>query len=315
MPYFSTFTHKNPYELFDYISENTDDEFIAWTHHSLKSQFAADYGFYNESINRMIEVYSVHGSSECVGSDNTFPLPGGLEGAGYSVRDALKMGRKFGIMASSDTHDGRLGHPISHTDARCYNQYPYTLSGYRINHPYPGGLTGIYAPTLNRTSIFDALYMRSGYATNWIKRPYLEFRINGLTVGENDSTVYVENKSSERRIEILACADGVSMRSNYLSNISKINIYRNSELWKNFTDINSPCFYRNNITDTEDMTGANYTHCEKRSDGNYYVSEKSIMPVDPSETDTDGSDYYYIRVEDTNDGVAWIGPIWVETED
>ena len=313
MPFFSTLTQRTPYELYDHISKTTTD-FIAWSHHTLKTQFLSDFAFYNESINRMIEIYSVHGCCECTGTDNIFPQADGIDGIddyGYSIRDALRMGRKFGIMSSSDTHDGRLGHPISHTEARCFNQYPYTLSGYRVNHPYPGGLTGLYTPSLNRSLIYDALNNRSGYASTWIKRPYLEFRINGLSVGENDSTVYVENKTIERHIEILACADGVSMRPNYNSNISKINIYKNSELWKTFENISEPCFYRNNITDDKNITGTNYTHFIQKADG-YYINEKSLLPVNRSEMNTDGADYYYVRIQDSNSGVSWIGPIWVE---
>ena len=282
MPYFSTYTQRTPYELYDHIKQKTHDEFIAWTHHTLRSQFASDYAFNDDEINRMIEIYSVHGSCECIGNDNLYPSVDKLTEHGYSVRDALRMGRKYGIMASGDTHDGRLGHSISHTEARCLNQYPYTFSGYRFNHPYPGGLTGIFTSNLNRTAVFDALKSRSGYATTWVNRHYLEFKINGISVGQNESTVYV----------------------------TQLNIYKNSELWKSFDHINSP-IWRTNLTDNSLITGANYTHFILKN-GKYYIHKKSILPVNISQMNTDGADYYYIRMTDSNGGAAWMGPIWVE---
>ncbi len=315
MPFFSTYTHKTPYELYNYISENTADKFIAWTHHTLNTQFASDFAFYNASINRMIEIYSVHGSCECVGADQLYNLSQKIDLPGFSVRDALKMGRKFGILSSSDTHDGRLGHSISHTQARCFNQYPYTLSGYRINHPYPGGITGLFSPSLNRSAIFDALKLRAGYASTWVNRHYLEFRINGLSVGQNDSTVIVPTNTSTRHFEILACADGISMGANNTSNITELNVYKNSELWKTYTNIDAPFIRINNLNDTAEITGTEYTNFTQKADGNWYIHERSMIPVNRSQMNTDGADYYYIRMRDSNGGAAWIGPIWVEVQD
>ncbi|MHA1437478.1 MAG: DUF3604 domain-containing protein [Promethearchaeota archaeon] len=309
MPFFSTFSHYNQSSLFNYIEKNCEDDFIAWTHHSVKKQFKSDFAFYDEKINRLIEIYSVHGSSETIGDDNLFHPNDEIDKPGYSVRDALRMGRKFGIMASGDNHDGRLGHSISHTRASRYNQYPYTLSGYRLGHPFPNGLTGIFASELSRECLFEALYNRSCYATTWINRPYIEFKINGLAVGVNDSTKYVPALNTTRQIEILVCADGVSMDPNTITKIEKIEIFKNSELLTSWDDINH-IFFRATYFDKNDITGTEYDDYIKKN-GKYYIHEDSIKPIDPDDLNTNGFDYYYLRTIDSNGGVAWIGPIWV----
>jgi len=314
MPFFSSLTHETPDKLYDYIKEKTDDDFLAWTHHTLRSDYASDYAFYDEDINTLIEVYSVHGSCETSGDDTYFEeiskLPDDIDG--YSARDALRMGRRFGFIASGDSHDGRLGHSISHTDADAYNQYPYTLAGYRLGHAYPNGLAGIFASKLSRKQIFNALKTRSCYGTTGVNRHYIEFSINNISVGVNDSTVYVPQANSTRHIEILVCADGVSMGPDDFTEIEEIEIYKNSKLWKSYEDIDK-LIKRIVVNDTVNITGTKYSKdkCVKKSDGKWYIHENSLKAVDPGDLNTDGFDYYYVRMRDTNGGAAWIGPIWV----
>jgi len=311
MPFFSTLTHKNPDELFSFIRENTDDEFISWMHHTNNGQFHSDFGFYDPSISTLIEIYSIHGSSETIGEDNYYRQNAKVTTPGYSVRDALKMGRKFGFMASGDNHDGRLGHSISHTRASAFNQYPYTLSGYRMGHPHPNGLTGIFTSDLSRDNVFDSLQDRSCFATTWVNRPYINFSINGTTVGVNDSTFYVPALNSWREINVTICADGVSMTSSTTSTIKKVDIFKNSDtLWKTYSP--NTALFKINEFDNDTITGANYTDYIQK-DGQYYINEHSLKPIaDPEgELNSGGFDYYYVRVLDSNDAAAWIGPIWV----
>lgn len=313
MPFFSTFTHFTPDEIYQYIRESTNDEFIAWTHHVTRSDYGSDFAFYDESINRMIEIYSEHGNGEFVESVlNPYPAVHSFkEGThGYSVNDLLRMGRKCGIMASSDTHDGRLGHPIVHTGARgAANTYPYTLAAYNFG-AYPGGLTGLYSNNLTRTSVFNALKNRSAYATSWVNRHFMNFTINNLTVGQNDSTVIVPDVNALRTLEITVIADGISLIPNVQTKISKIEIFKNSVPWR--TVIVNDLIYHDTINDTDPITGANYTHCIQKPDGNWYIHERSVKPVNPALLNTNGTDYYYVRMTDTRGGLGWIGPIWVD---
>ncbi|MHA1805033.1 MAG: DUF3604 domain-containing protein [Promethearchaeota archaeon] len=313
MPYFSTFTHHTPDELYAFLKNDSRYEFLAWGHHTLRRDYPSDFAFYDKEINTLIEIYSVHGSCENIEGqkfyDQLSSLPNGSRG--YSVRDALRMGRKFGIIASGDSHDGRPGHSISHTEAEAYNQYPYTLSGYRLGHDYPNGLAAIIASELERTSIFDALKLRSCYASTGVNRPFLEFTINGITVGKHDSTVIIPRKNAPRTIHITACADGVSMTPNTITNIKEIQIIKNSEVWKSFKNIDTPIIDIT-IIDKFPLTGASYDYCIQKEDGQWYINKHSIKPVNPSELNTRGADYYYIRISFTNGGAAWIGPIWVQ---
>ncbi|TFG05645.1 MAG: DUF3604 domain-containing protein [Promethearchaeota archaeon] len=312
MPFFSTFTHFTPDEIYSYLSRNTDGEFMAWTHHVLRSDYGADFGFYNESINRMIEIYSEHGSGETTNlSQNPYPTIHSFseEDYGYSVQDMLRMGYKCGLMASSDSHDGRMGHNIVHTKARgAVHVHPLSIAGYNLG-AYPGGLTGVFADVLNRTQIYDAIYSRSAYATTWVNRHFMNFTINGVMIGQQDSTVQVPTVNTTRILEITIITDGISLAPGVRTNISKIEIFKNSELWK--TEIINDIIYHQIIQDNATITGTSYDHCIQKADGNWYIHEASIQPVDPATLNTNGADYYYVRMTDTNGRLGWIGPIWV----
>ena len=214
MPFFSTFTHFTPDEIYAYIKEHTDDEFMAWTHHVLRSDYGSDFGFYNESINRMVEIYSEHGCGETVNNTrNPYPTVHsfGETTHGYSISDALRMGQKVGFMASGDSHDGHMGHSTVHTELRGKIQlFPLSIAGYNLG-AYPGGLTGLYTSVLNRTQIFDSLQSRSAYATTWVNRHFMNFTINGVRVGEQDSTVIVPNVNTTRKLDITIIVDGISV--------------------------------------------------------------------------------------------------------
>jgi len=312
-PFFSTFTAFTPDQVFEYLDENSASQYIAWTHHVLRSDYASDYGFHNQSVNRMIEIYSEHGNGETTNSSqNPIPTTHTFKETdyGYSVQDSLRMGFKYGFMASTDSHDGRMGHPIVHTGARgALHVHPYTLAAYEWG-ANPGGITGLYASSLTRGNVFDSLYNRSAYATTWVNRHFMNFTINNVAVGHNDSTVIVADNTTTRFLEITAIADGICKSPNIQTNISKVEIFKNSELWR--TDIVNDIIYHVNITDTSIITGTNYTHCIQKSDGNWYIHERSLKPVDPSLLTTNGTDYYYVRMTDTNGGLGWIGPIWVD---
>jgi hypothetical protein len=48
----------------------------------------------------------------------------------------------------------------------------------------------------------------------------------------------------------------------------------------------------------------------QKADGNWYVNERSLAPINPATLNTGGVDYYYVRVVDSLGGAAWMGPIW-----
>lgn len=111
-----------------------------------------------------IEVFSSHGSSECVGCPFQIST-GGNECS--SVRQELNRGTIMGIIASGDSHDGRPGNSIFSA--------------------YDGGLVAFYVDQFNRQGVYEALKNRHVYATNGC-RAVLDFSINGHPMGDQFSS-------------------------------------------------------------------------------------------------------------------------------
>lgn len=290
---------KESSEIYEYMRKGKK-ELLAWPHHTVKREFLTDWGFHREDLSPLVEVWSVHGSSETVKGDPEDP-----RFKGYSIRAALTMGYRVGLMASSDTHDGRPGHPISHTKANHVLGYPYSLSGNKMEHGHPGGIVGVYANELTRDAVFNALKTRKCYASSWVARPLMYFKVNGVAVGEQDSIVKVPSKTAKRELSLLICADGVSMESNNPTEIKKVEIFKNAKLWNSFP-VNRPVF-KETVTDDTPIHGTNYATIKKR--GYAFVSKRSRKPIEREL----GSKYafYYVRMTDSKGRMAWIGPIWV----
>jgi hypothetical protein len=310
IPYISTFDQHTPYEAYEAVRAATDDPFMAWTHHVTRDEYPSDFGFYNETINPMVEVYSCHGSGEFQGSLNLYPMVHGLDEShyGYSVNDALRMGRRFGIMSSSDAHDGNPGHDLLHTNARTLTQQPYTFSAYRYGVVQPGGLTGVLAANLSRASVFGALQSRAAMASTWINRPFVNFSINGVRVGHQNSTVLLGGPATPRSVNVVVAVDGLARATGAVNTITNVTIFKNSAPWRSIAP--GSVMINWTVVDNAPTTGTSYMHCVQKADGLWYVNERSLVPVDPAALNTGGSDYYYVRVTDSLGGAAWMGPIW-----
>lgn len=290
---------KESEEIYKYM-QKTKRDILAWPHHTIKKEFLTDWGYHNEELSPLVEIWSVHGSSE---------EPQRKEDPrykGYAIQDALRMGYRVGFIASSDTHDGRLGHPISHTKANHVLGYPYSLSGNKMEHGHEGGLTAVYAEELNRDAIFHAFKNRRCYAASWVTRPLMFFEINGVSVGEQNSTVNIPSKTSKRELKIFLCADGVSMEPNNPTEIKKVEIFKNAKCWKSLP-VHAPVF-KKTITDAEEITGTTYEPIKKRK--GFYVSKRSKRPVKGKLGTKE--DFYYVRMTDSKGRKAWIGPLWVK---
>ncbi|MBC7231187.1 MAG: CehA/McbA family metallohydrolase [Actinobacteria bacterium] len=126
---------------------------------------------------RLVEIYSMHGSSERY--DGPFPITHGAPrgwfprflrddrsrpGFGNYVQEALASGLRLGIIAGSDRHDYAVDeryHPID---------------------IYPRGLTAIWADELTPESLWRALWNRRVYGTTGA-RMVLELFADGLPMG------------------------------------------------------------------------------------------------------------------------------------
>ncbi|MHB9037141.1 MAG: CehA/McbA family metallohydrolase domain-containing protein [Armatimonadota bacterium] len=145
-----------------YFGDNKDHRVIVGPHmFTYKTTCRPWYETWDPRYERFAEIYSSHGMSEYYG--NPRMLAGGNVQENYFVQDGLKHGRRFGVIASSDTHDS---HP-----------------GRGLFGPQRGGLVAFLAKDLTRESIWDAFWNRRVYAAT-TDRIYIDFKIDGHAMGE-----------------------------------------------------------------------------------------------------------------------------------
>jgi hypothetical protein len=139
-------------------------------HHPSTGIFPVDWSYRDESqeFDRLVEVYSCWGNSECLGASH--PGWASDRAPGLSVQDVLCSGHRVGMIASGDGHDGNPG------NAQWCHRQPH------IHHLLGSGLAAVLAPELTREAIFDGLYARRCYATTGT-RILLDFRVNGCLMG------------------------------------------------------------------------------------------------------------------------------------
>ncbi len=125
--------------------------------------------FDTEGLLSTVEIYSHHGQSETYAPQHILAYEfnrmrnperranTSVPGPHYA-QDYWMQGKKLGVIASSDEHSGRGG----------------------MRH---GGVAAVYAETLTREGIFDAIRARKSYATTG-EHILLEFNINKASMGE-----------------------------------------------------------------------------------------------------------------------------------
>ena len=140
------------------------DDVILIPHHPLVWM---NWDCYDETLDRLVEIYSCWGSSEYPDNDmwNKASPPG------QSVRDALGRGYKLGFVGGSDSHTGYPGRSIPDAD-----RYKFVC--------YKSGYTAVYAEKLTRESIFEALRNRRCYATTGV-RIIVELFVDGKPMGSS----------------------------------------------------------------------------------------------------------------------------------
>ncbi len=153
-----------------------------------------DWTVRNDQMQRLAEIFSVHGNSEYFGNPQSFIL---MYHAGHFIQDALKIGHRFGIISSSDCHNGHPGLSGLY-DHHSYDPAEATVSA----NCHRGCLVGVYATELTREAIWDALWNKRCYATTG-KRIILDFRVDGHFIGE-------EYKSDENKPKIVVKAIGTA---------------------------------------------------------------------------------------------------------
>jgi hypothetical protein len=146
---------------------------LAIPHTTSSWEMGNDWDAHVAAMTPLVEIYSAHGSSEA--DDSPRMLYDYLSSG--SVRTALERGDRLGFIGSSDCHDGKPGR---------------TLWG-----PWPGGLTALGAPRLDRASIWTSLRERRVYATTGA-RILLAFTAAGASMGQTA----VVGQAPEIRFEV-----------------------------------------------------------------------------------------------------------------
>ncbi|MHA1341507.1 MAG: DUF3604 domain-containing protein [Promethearchaeota archaeon] len=320
--------YTTPNLLFDALrkwKKETNINLIVIPHHTPHTLIGLrfDWSYYDDEFIRLVEIYSVHGNSELSSKrfpgQNRYPLIG-LEGnrlvskettePGHHVQDAIAMGFKVGFMASGDSHDGRIGHSISYTDANHLLQPPYSWGAlphlFRIHHHYQNGMIASYAENLTRNAIFNSIWNRRVYAVKGVSRPFVNFSINNVIVGMNDSFIYVPTNNTPRILHL-----DVAVGGGYGNQIERVIIYRNNLVWQNIT-----CYNRTlsiDLVDTDNIEQLEYdiNSLGIIKDGRLYIDKEADNYIPPSELNTHGQMVYYVKMYETQGGVAWAGPIWV----
>jgi len=104
-----------------------------------------DWRFNDALMERLVEIYSMHGSFEWYG------------------QRYLERGYHIGLMCASDDHTGHPGNNPARWSTR-------------------GGIAAVFAPELTREAIFDALVARRVYGTT-LARIFLDVRVEGAPMG------------------------------------------------------------------------------------------------------------------------------------
>ncbi len=165
---------------------------------------STDFETVETDVERLVEIWSMHGSSE--GYD-PYDRPFAKFDPERQAMAVLKRGLRIGFTGGSDTHSGRPGG-----------------SAKEPRH-YWGGLTAVWADRLSRRDLFQALYDRRTYALTRA-RIVLQFTVNGEPMGSE-----IE-QAENADIKIDAWAP---------NNIAKVEILKNACLLRTFDQSGVEC--------------------------------------------------------------------------
>lgn len=298
-------------KLWERLREWNDDtheaEALTVPHHPAESMYPFDFSAvdYDDELAPLVEVYSQWGSSEKSGREgNPFPVlmgQGEADEPGHHVQDALRMGHRVGMLASADYHGPHPGHSFIHARPHLPSLDEWLEDGlgwaniWRIwdEQSYPGGLTAFRAPELSREAIFDSLRNRRVYGTTQPHRILVDLRVDGVRVGDDDSTVTVDEPEAQRRIEVEVAGTAP---------VERVEVVKNNDVWRAYEGTDDPGAgldaYVVDVdwTDDDPVTGMSWDRTRGTDADAYYVRVTQAAP--------DG--------EYTFPGTAWAGPVWVE---
>ncbi len=159
---------------YKYIEDFWDDlsgyDVIAIPHHPMIPSTHNWWEIENPGLERLVEFYSKWGLS--THPDNPRPVPYSV--SAHSVFEAMRNGRRFGLIGSTDTHLTRPGSRL----LECRDGV--------LEYPQPG-LCGVWAESHTREAIYRALKNRRCYGMSGT-RVNLQFTVNGAVMGTEISS-------------------------------------------------------------------------------------------------------------------------------
>jgi len=202
-----------------------------WEHHDPEFQ-------------RLVEVYSIWGNSECEGSARPNYWHNDFEN---SVRKGLEKGYRMGIIASGDSHDGLAGNS----------------SWMRVRRGWRNGLVAVWATELTREAVFDALWNRSCYGTTG-ERIILSFTLNGAKMG---SELSLDSDRAGRCIRVRAIGTVRISRIVIVRNGEEVRIHSGTGEDESFTWSDEEDFQKVSLTDYEGKHFISYYVRIEQADG------------------------------------------------
>lgn len=191
-----------PAELWAELTKHTAD-FITVPHHPPVVEHPFNWDLFDPRYDRLVEVFSGWGNHE----DANGPLRGhgSDKWPHLTVREAARRGLRFGMIASSDCHDGCPGNAQGSGLYTWANKFSEVGSGY----------AAIVCDSLDRESIIQAMKARRCYAVTGAKVS-IDFRVNDAVMGSE-----IRAKGSKR----------IAFRVRAPSLIDRITVVRNGVDW------------------------------------------------------------------------------------
>lgn len=185
-----------------------------------------DWSVVDDRIERCVEIWSNHGSSEGYDGDDR---PLSACDPNHTAYAALRRGLRLGFVAGSDSHSGRPG------------------GSAREPGGHWGGLTGAWAPALSRRGIFGALRQRHTFALTRA-RIVLHMTVNGVLMGGEAPT------AERARIRIEVWTPGTLARVEILKNTRCVRTIEPKGdhvrlEWEDLTG--GPAYYHCRVTQTD----------------------------------------------------------------
>lgn len=271
--------YPRPWNLFAALHEAHQGRALVIPHHTANKGNFCDFSRHDPLHERLIEIYSVWGSSECsVHDGNPFPtrppnlpeggevpnvpLDAGEEPVGF-VQRALSLGWRVGFTAGGDDHHGHPGDPVR------TGPEPFR---------YRDGLLGLWASDLTREAIWEALWHRRTVATTGA-RIILGWALSGYFMGSEVPVDPGDALVMQREIVVDAYAE---------ERILAIEILRNNEV----------------------------VHRTRTTSDQAVVHWADEDPLDLIALRPDASRaafvFYYVRLLQADGEMAWASPIWLE---